>query len=148
MSSKQNRCEKCGCPNEPLAVRCIHCRHELSHRKAVERYCWHCGKAKKSLNEQGICPDCVVLKQKAESKRKASPWLKGVSSGPGSCSNESIFDRPDPAKDIPLTLKRMEADGKLRDPHTMWAAKVKFDEAKRMPHSKIDYQKSAHPLDN
>ena len=75
------------------------------------------------------------------------PGLSGLSDGPGSCNNELVFDRPDPAKDIPLTLKKMEADGKLNTPESIKAAKIKLEESKKMINSGIDYQKGGHPLD-
>ena len=79
--------------------------------------------------------------------RKA-PGIAGVSDGPGSGNDEFIFDRPNPAKDIPRTLKMMEDAGKLKDPDTIAMARLKMEEAKSMkPGATADYQKGGHPLD-
>ena len=79
--------------------------------------------------------------------RKA-PGIAGVSDGPGSGINEFVFDRPDPARDIPRTLKMMEEAGQLKAPDTMEMAKLKMEEAKSTkPGPKADYQKEGHPLD-
>lgn len=61
--------------------------------------------------------------------------------------NEIVFDRPDVAKEVKLTLKKMEADGKLNTPELMRAAQVKYEELKDRPAEKIDYQKEGHPLE-
>ena len=76
------------------------------------------------------------------------PGVVGTSRGPGSGNNELVFDRPDPAKDIPLTLKKMEEAGQLKDPKLAKFAKMKMEAAKKMPHQTIDYQKTGHPLDD
>jgi hypothetical protein len=73
--------------------------------------------------------------------------VHGCADGPGSCVNEMVFDRPDPAKDIALTLKRMEQDGKLNNPELRAAAASKLEEAKNSVHEKVDYGKDGHPLD-
>lgn len=75
------------------------------------------------------------------------PGVANVSDGPGSCSKELIFDRPDMQKDIPLTIKKMEESGQLKDPKMRAIATMKLEKAKKMGPSKIDYQKEGHPLD-
>ena len=75
------------------------------------------------------------------------PGLAGVSDGPGSGIHEMVFDRPDIHKEIPMTLAKMEAAGRLKDPSAMAAAKVKMDSLKHKPREKLDYQKGDHPLD-
>jgi len=79
--------------------------------------------------------------------RPTSHAIHGVSDGPGSCSNELIFDRPNPKKDIPITVKKMEEAGQLKDPSMMAIAKMKMEKAKNMPVEKVDYQKGGHPLE-
>ena len=77
-----------------------------------------------------------------------APACVRMTDGPGSCSHELIFDRPNPHKDIPHTLKQMELDGKFHNnPSAMAAATIKFDEAKNTPPSNVDYEKGGHPLD-
>ena len=75
------------------------------------------------------------------------PGVAGLSSGPGSGQNELVFDKPDPAKDIPITLKIMEQNGQLKDPDTLRMARIKMEAAKRMPRQNIDYQKTGHPVE-
>ena len=77
-----------------------------------------------------------------------APGVCRTSRGPGSCSNELIFDRPNMKKDIPLTLKKMEESGGfVGKPDSVRAARIKLEEAKAMPDSTVDYQKVGHPLE-
>jgi len=76
------------------------------------------------------------------------PSVVRTSRGPGSCSSEIVFDRPDMKKEIPMTLAKMELAGKFHNnPDAMAAAKIKYDESKHTPPSNVDYQKEGHPLD-
>lgn len=64
-----------------------------------------------------------------------------------SYGHEMVFDRPNPSKDIPETLKRMEASGGLKTPSAIAAAKVKIASVKGRDYGKVDYQKEGqHPL--
>ena len=96
-----------------------------------------------------IMNDEVVYQKGWEWLRfRKAPGIAGVSDGPGSCNNEFIFDRPDPSRDIPRTLKMMEEAGKLKDPETLAMAQLKMEEAKSIkPGPTADYQKEGHPLD-
>jgi len=49
------------------------------------------------------------IKEMLEARQ--APGVIRTNDGPGSCKNELIFDRPDPAKDIPLTLRRWKRMG-------------------------------------
>jgi hypothetical protein len=106
--------------------------------------CYNC---RGESNGELLCPECEVGVMNRTIRLKF-PGVSGVTDGPGSCNGELIFDRPNPPKDIALTLKRMEADGKLRDPDAMVDAKTKLDEAKSKPFVKVDYGKEGHPLDH
>jgi len=77
-----------------------------------------------------------------------APGIAGLSDGPGSGKHEFVYDRPRPKQDIPRTLAMMEEAGKLKKPADLAMAKLKYEEAKTMPDSKIDYQKGGHPLDD
>jgi len=76
---------------------------------------------------------------------RQAPGLVRMTDGPGSCNREIIADRPDPAKDIPLTLKRAEELGRFQTPEAREAAQAKMDEARAMPHQNVDYQRDGHP---
>jgi len=76
------------------------------------------------------------------------PAYHGLESGPGCGSNEMVFSRPDPQKDIPLTLKKMEEAGRLNTPELRAAAQIKYDEAKNIISGGIDYDKVGHVLDD
>lgn len=89
-----------------------------------------------------LCIGCITSGVKMR-----APALHRLSDGPGSGANQLVFDRPNMKKDIPLTLKRMEADGKLTNPDAMRSAQIKYEESKLLPDEKIDYQKGGHPLD-
>ena len=75
------------------------------------------------------------------------PGLAGVSDGPGSGANEIVFDRPDVAKETEITLRKMEAEGQIKDPKVAASAKKYLSELKAKPPRKLDYQKEGHPLD-
>jgi hypothetical protein len=74
------------------------------------------------------------------------PNVAGADTGPGSGSNELIFDRPYPPKDIPLTLKKMEQAGQLNTPNAIANAKIKMEGLKKKVYRKVDYDKGGHPL--
>lgn len=112
-------------------MKCYNCNNEITKGGL---YC-----------KKYFCIDCL---DKIPEFLRRPPSLKGMSDGPSSCNSELIFDRPDPAKDIPLTLKKMEDAGQLNDPSAMAAAKVKMDEAKGMERQNIDYQIKGHPLED
>lgn len=77
------------------------------------------------------------------------PGVSGLSDGRGSGKSEMIFDRPDTAKEMELTFKQMEADGKFaNDPQRAATAKKLLEDAKSKIKVNIDYQKGWHPLDN
>lgn len=72
-----------------------------------------------------------------------------MSDGPGSGANEIVFDRPDPAKDIKLTLNKMEASGALKNPALRRLAEFKANQVKhQLLGPTVDYQKGGHPLDD
>lgn len=80
---------------------------------------------------------------------RRAPGVAGVETGPGSCSRELVFNRPDPAKDIPLTLRKMEEAGKFKNnPELARLADVKFKESKGKQYDKVDYAKGGHPLND
>lgn len=80
-------------------------------------------------------------------RTRKCPGIAGCSTGPGSGSNELVFDRPDPAKDIPLTLRKMEEAGQLKDPAAMQAAMIKMRAAKTKQYKRVDYGKEGHPIE-
>ena len=105
--------------------------------------CYNCHEINEFYdNDNYMCKKCMDSGIKMR-----PPAAHGLSDGPGSSVNELVFDRPNMKKDIPLTLKRMEQDGKLTSPDTMRAAQLKYEESKSLPDEKIDYQKGGHPLD-
>ena len=76
------------------------------------------------------------------------PGIAGVSDGPGSSSNEMVFNRPDMEKETRLTLRAMENAGQLDSPDKVEWAKAAMDYAKNTPQRKVDYEKPGeHPLD-
>jgi hypothetical protein len=85
------------------------------------------------------------LKEMLEARK--APGVAGVETGPGSCSNEFVWARPDPKKDIPMTLRKMEAAGQLKNPDTMRAAMIKYRASQQKEYAKIDYDKHGHPVD-
>lgn len=92
-----------------------------------------------------LCPQCHYRTYGVYGRSGYA--VHGCSDGPGSAVNEIVFDRPDMAKEVRLTLKRMEDDGKLNTPELIRAAQVKYDELKDRPVEKLDYQKEGHPLE-
>jgi len=80
--------------------------------------------------------------------RSAPAGLTSDGAGRGRGCHELVFDRPDPKRDIPETLRRLENDGYFRKhPDALASANVKFAEAKYHGDSRVDYQKGGHPLD-
>jgi len=73
--------------------------------------------------------------------------IAGVSDGPGSGINEIVFDKPNPATDIPNTLKQMEANGQLKTPQAKRMANIKMRAAKASAPLKTDYQITGHPAE-
>lgn len=94
---------------------------------------------------------CILCRLKhAEQWRNVppAPSLIRMSDGPGSGNNEMIFDRPDVAKEMEITFRGMEAQGKFaNDPARAATAKRLLEEAKSKIKVDIDYQKGWHPLD-
>ena len=80
--------------------------------------------------------------------RQAPAGITADRAGRGRRGHELVFDRPNPAKDIPETLKRMEEGGYFqKHPDALASANVKFEESKHMIDSAVDYQKGGHPLE-
>jgi len=80
--------------------------------------------------------------------RQAPAGLTSDGAGRGRRGHELVFDRPDPARDIPETLRRMEDNGYFKKhPDALASAEVKFREAKYHRPQHVDYQKEGHPLD-
>jgi len=77
------------------------------------------------------------------------PAAHGLSDGPGSAVNEMTFNRPDVAKEMKLTCKKMEESGYFKK-HPEDAAELKkqIKIAESTPRQKVDYEKEGnHPLD-
>ena len=108
--------------------------------------CYECRGPKEDDSKSFLCQECL------DSDVRMTPMgVHGLSEGPGSCSNETVFDRPDPLKECTRIAKMMEADGKLKDPKTKWAVETKLAGLKKKERfrKKLDYQKNSgadHPL--
>ena len=103
--------------------------------------CYECHEPKE---DDGIflCPKCLA------GGVKMTPWgVSGMSDGPGSGNRELHFDKPNPASDIPLTLKKMEDAGQLNTPEAKKMAEVKMRAAKASAPLKTDYQITGHPAE-
>ncbi len=85
------------------------------------------------------------LKEMLEARQ--APGLSGMSDGPGSGSKEFVWARPDPKKDIPLTLQKMEEAGQLKDPASIRAARIKLKASQEKVYEKVDYDKDGHPAE-
>lgn len=76
------------------------------------------------------------------------PGISGLSDGRGSGNKEMVFDRPDVAKEMEITFRGMEEQGKFaNDPERAATAKALLEDAKSKIKVNIDYQKGWHPLD-
>ena len=94
------------------------------------------------------CEEHTRMIENGERFARKMPACHGLSDGPGvASSRELIFDRPNPKRDIPITLRKMEEAGQLKNPGTLAFAKMKMEKSKHMPDSKTDYQKGGHPLE-
>lgn len=85
-------------------------------------------------------------------KARQAPGLAGISSGPGSGSTEMVFDRPDKAKEMEITARRMELNGSFKkDPQKGRQMRMLLDHAKARKaagfQKRLDYQNGDHPLD-
>ncbi len=80
---------------------------------------------------------------------RQAPGVAGCSTGPGSCSNELVFDRPNPLQDGLRTARIMEENGALKDPEMRRTVEYKIASLKAQDgrHEKVDYQKGGHPLE-
>lgn len=105
------------------------------------KQCWECH-APKIDDGFFLCSKC-----RADGVRMSPPKIAGVSDGPGSGVNEIVFDKPNPATDIPNTLKKMSDNGQLNTPEAKKMAEVKMDVAKRSAPLKTDYQITGHPAE-
>ena len=103
--------------------------------------CWTCGA---EIEDGFYCDPCRAKWPKP----MGAPAIHGCSTGPGSYENEMVYDRPDKAKEVRLTLQKMEAAGQLNDPQTRRYAEIYYDGVKNMKPEKLDYQKGDHPLDS
>lgn len=105
--------------------------------------CYNCHEFNEFYNDNDfMCMECIDA-----GVRMRPVAAHGLSDGPGSSVGQLVFDRPNMKKDIPLTLRRMEQDGKLNNPDSMKAAMLKYKESQSLPDEKIDYNKGGHPLD-
>ena len=68
----------------------------------------------------------MVDKIKEMLAARRAPGLSGMTDGPGSGNKELVWARPDPKKDIPLTLKVMEESGQLNNSASIAAANIKL----------------------
>lgn len=105
------------------------------------KHCWECY-APKGDDGFFLCPEC-----RANGVRMSPMNIAGVSDGPGSGNNELHFDKPNPATDIPLTLKKMEAAGQLNTPEAKRIADIKMRVARASKPLKTDYQITGHPAE-
>ena len=90
------------------------------------------------------CRDCGMLMVRII----GAPAVHGCADGPGTCTNELVFDRPDPAKEMQVAFRDMEDSGKLRDPAKMAAAQELLKAAKERPKEDVDYGRDGHPIDH
>lgn len=93
---------------------------------------YHCSICAKEYDrETNACPECL---QKITDK---------LDRANNRAMKKTHFDMCDQEKEVALTLKNLEASGKLNTPQLKRWAKDKMEEAKHYP--KIDYQVHGHP---
>ena len=74
------------------------------------------------------------------------PGKIGGNKGPGSCSREKIWAKPDPLKDMQLDAQKLEESGTMTPDQERWA-KMKIENAKHKTYETVDYDKTGHPMD-
>lgn len=107
----------------------------------LSKACYECH-APKEDDGLFLCQEC-----RANGVRMTPIGVFGMSDGPGSGNKELHFDKPNPAQDIPLTLKKMEEAGHLKTPEAKRMAAIKMKVAKATAPLKTDYQKTGHPAE-
>jgi hypothetical protein len=76
-------------------------------------------------------------------KSRTFPGVHGKAKGPGNGANETVFERLDMDNEYQRIGRRMEEDGKLKDPTTAaWFDAIGRDIASKPEHEKKrDYEK-------